>query len=386
MVAIPGDFDDDGKTDVAFHRPGSTWGSVPMLLSNGWGSWRARNYWAPSWANQPDVVAVPGNFNSDGTTDIAFHRPGSSWSTVPVLTSNGNGSWSSFNRPAPAWANELGVKAIAGHFDYDGLTDLAFHKAAGRWQVPVLFSNGSGGWDAADETAPSWANQPGVIPVTDGSGRDQDYWQFKLETVKLIDLNEDGGDEPYFVVIGFQSTVAVDGSTRVSWSRHIEEMGQDLPVGEYTIPSEMGTYGFGDLGRLNELGTVSGALVIAFEGDLNQAGPMRILVDQIADSIRVFLKGTIEDLDDAVQDPLGHLEDFGKQIGVELLEFLGAVVLQKANAFALDIDNVIGFDALLFQLSHFVQLEEQSFAHGVDPFVFTGDDSLWHVSGEFANR
>ena len=167
VVAIPGDYNDDGHTDIAFHRPGSDWVSVPVLFSAGDGSWTSTNFVVPAWANQPDVVAIPGHFNNDGRTDIAFHRPGGNWATVPVLMSAGDGSWTDNNSPAPSWANQPDVVAITGRFDDDELTDVAFHRPGGNWAtVPVLMSAGDGSWTDNNSPAPSWANQPDVVAVT----------------------------------------------------------------------------------------------------------------------------------------------------------------------------------------------------------------------------
>src|SRR5215467_55580 len=166
VIAIAGDFNNDGKTDVAFIRPGSTWNSVPILFSNGDGSWRATNYPVPDWANQPGVIAIPGDFNHDGKTDLAFVRPGSTWNSVPILFSNGDGSWRATNYQAPAWANQHGVIAIPGDFNHDGKTDVAFVRPGSTWNsAPILFSNGDGSWRATNYQVPAWANQPGVVPI-----------------------------------------------------------------------------------------------------------------------------------------------------------------------------------------------------------------------------
>src|SRR5215472_2754570 len=166
VVAVPGDYDGDGKTDIAFVRPGSDWSSVPVLFSNGDGSWRETNFVAPSWANQPGVVAVPGDYDGDGKLDIAFVRPGGGWSSVPVLFSNGNGSWRATNFVAPSWTSQPGVKAIAGDYNHDGKTDIAFVRPGSDWNsVPVLFSNGDGSWRGTNYVAAPWANQPGTVAI-----------------------------------------------------------------------------------------------------------------------------------------------------------------------------------------------------------------------------
>ena len=168
VVAIPGDYNHDGRADIAFHRPGSTWNTVPVLLSSGNGAFAAKNYGAPGWANQPGVVAIPADLNGDHRTDIAFHRPGSSWCSVPVLLSYGNGAFAAKNYTAPLTANQPGVAAVAGDYNNDGRDDIAFHRPGSSWAtVPVLLSNGNGAFAAKSFGAPGWANQAGVVAVTD---------------------------------------------------------------------------------------------------------------------------------------------------------------------------------------------------------------------------
>jgi len=52
------------------------------------------------------------DYNGDGLDDIAFHQPGGGRATVPVVFANGDGTWTSVNSSVPAWANQLGVKAV----------------------------------------------------------------------------------------------------------------------------------------------------------------------------------------------------------------------------------------------------------------------------------
>ena len=172
---VVGDFNGDGISDIALVRQTPGWASIPIAFSNGDGTWRVTNGPAPdfipSWANQPGVRVIAGDFNGDGITDIALVRQTPGWATIPIAFSNGDGTWRITNGAAPnfipSWANQPGVRVVAGDFNRNGLTDLALVRQTPGWgSIPIAFSNGDGSWNitngAAPNFIPSWANQPGV--------------------------------------------------------------------------------------------------------------------------------------------------------------------------------------------------------------------------------
>ena len=135
--AAEGDFDSDGRPDVAVANSG---GNVSVLLSNGDGTFQpAVTYLAGSG---PDAVAVA-DFNGDGKLDLAVAN--AVGNNVSVLLGNGDGTflaavnYSTGNDPA---------SLVVADFDGDGKVDLAAVNAADN-TVSVLLGNGDGTLQAA---------------------------------------------------------------------------------------------------------------------------------------------------------------------------------------------------------------------------------------------
>jgi hypothetical protein len=117
---IFGDFNGDGLTDIALVRQTPGWDTIPIAFAKADGSWNVTNGAAPQfigdWASQPGVTVIAGDFNGNGRTDIALVRQTPGWGTIPIAFSNGDGTWGITNAAAQPfigdWANQPGVRVI----------------------------------------------------------------------------------------------------------------------------------------------------------------------------------------------------------------------------------------------------------------------------------
>lgn len=127
-VFFSGKFNTDTRFDVALL--GGSLSRLPVAMSNGDGSFTNNNapidYFA-DWAGWVGVHAFTGNFNRDGLSDVVLVG-GADWTTIPVATSNGDGTFAVTNNPVPNfpfWAQSTTAHTVTGDFDGDGLTDIA---------------------------------------------------------------------------------------------------------------------------------------------------------------------------------------------------------------------------------------------------------------------
>ena len=84
-----GDFNGDGRTDVSVWKTG--WNSTPVYLSTGSGGFSIYNVDHPqgkNWINSDDTVKIVGDFNGDGRSDVALRVPGASGTPVYAASQN----------------------------------------------------------------------------------------------------------------------------------------------------------------------------------------------------------------------------------------------------------------------------------------------------------
>ncbi len=73
--------------DVALLRRSAGWASMPVAFANADGTWRITNNGIgdfAGWAATSGVQPLTGDFNGDGRMDVALLRRSAGWASMPV--------------------------------------------------------------------------------------------------------------------------------------------------------------------------------------------------------------------------------------------------------------------------------------------------------------
>lgn len=164
--AAAGDFNQDGKLDVAVAGGGSTKypnSGVAVSLGNGDGTF-IEAAGSPIPLGQSLSAIVAGDFNGDGKLDLAVTD--AVGNNIYVILGNGDGT---FQTPISFATGNAPNAIVAGDFNNDGKLDLAVTNYSDS-TVTLLLGNGDGTFTEASGSPYSVGKGPVSITVADFNG------------------------------------------------------------------------------------------------------------------------------------------------------------------------------------------------------------------------
>lgn len=164
--AAVGDFNGDGKPDVAVASGGSTkypYSGVAVSIGNGDGTFTQASG-SPISLGEDLSGIVAGDFNGDGKLDLA--ATDYSENAVFVLLGNGDGT---FQSPITYAVGNQPAAIVAGDFNNDGKLDLAAANF-GDGTVMLLMGNGDGTFTEASGSPYAVGKGPAAIASADFNG------------------------------------------------------------------------------------------------------------------------------------------------------------------------------------------------------------------------
>ena len=196
-----GDFNGDGKTDLAVANYGSN--TVSVLLGNGNGTFQSAVDYAVGTGPR-GVVA--GDFNNDGKMDLAAASQGSN--TFSVLLGNGDGTfraalnYSTGQQPTSITTGDIngdGILDVVTANSYNGDLSVFFGKGDGTFVIPIQTTYANSANQVAlsdfngDGKADLFYGPYGYVLLGNGDGTFQSlYYGGQSGPFTLEDLNGDG--------------------------------------------------------------------------------------------------------------------------------------------------------------------------------------------------
>lgn len=135
-IPVAGDFDGDGVTDVATRRPSSSLWYVQNSGGTNFNSSRNDGIQRVSFGLQSTDVPVIGDYDGDNLSDIAFWRPANSTWYIQNSSKTNLGSSRNDGIQRHVFGLQSDDIPVPGDYDGDRITDIAFWRASNNtWYV-----------------------------------------------------------------------------------------------------------------------------------------------------------------------------------------------------------------------------------------------------------
>ncbi|HVI09741.1 MAG TPA: FG-GAP-like repeat-containing protein [Candidatus Binatia bacterium] len=178
-----GDFNHDGKLDLAVANGCCPDGGVSILLGNGDGTFRPPVSYE---AGVGPISIVAADFNRDGNLDLAVANSLSDY--VSILLGNGDGT---FQPATQVPLSSFPAFVAVGDFNGDGIPDLVTINSGASGGISVLLGNGDGTFESAIITQPPFVVAALGVGDFNGDGK-----------LDLVTAGEFGSDSTVNILLG----------------------------------------------------------------------------------------------------------------------------------------------------------------------------------------
>jgi hypothetical protein len=140
FVAVPADYDNDGKIDISVKTSGGYWLIDYYQENGGFNGW---DKILPEYGGL-EAIPVPGYYDHDKLLDLAVKTNSGAW-LIDYAAVNGLGGW---DVTLPFNYGDEHFHPVPADYDGDGYTDIAAKTDDGRWLIDYNnIGNGYNGWD-----------------------------------------------------------------------------------------------------------------------------------------------------------------------------------------------------------------------------------------------